>query len=1016
MSTEVKHNHGSERRILWRSLEHKAAQSDRARDSLAVESAGSDIVNQTIDAGDLLKLNRRKFMTLTGAMGALAGVEGCIRRPAEKILPYVSQPEYASPGAPLHYATVTSRRGESMGLLVTANDGRPTKVEGNPEHPANGGGTDMAAQASVLDLYDADRLRGPKRTGADEGWEAVDSLLAGLAGQGGAGLAVLSAPTNSPTTLRLRAEAMALLPQAKFYSYESLARDEERAGAAMAFGRPVEVIRDFAKAKRVIALDSDFMLTEAGAVGAAAGFAQARDMESAEDDMNRLYSVEPCFSLTGSNADHRLRLAAQEVATFASALGAQLNKRGLACPGSAKKAPQGVDPATWKEWTEEVAADLIAHKGECLVVVGERQPAAVHALGHAMNQALGNVGSTIRYFPLMDAASLGQVESLGQLTVSLNAGAVDKLLILGGNPVFDSPADLGFKEAVGKASTAIHVTSSMNETSTACTWQIPAAHELEAWGDQLSLVGHYSVQQPLIEPLWYGRSDLEIFASLAGRAGTKALDLVRETVEARGFVGEHAWRKLVHSGVSVAEGGSLEVTVRAGAVASGLKSLPKPTILGTGSLEVVFTPDNKILDGRYANNSWLLELPDPMTRITWDNAALIAPATADALDLQSGDMIRISVAGRSLDIAAWRQPGQAPNSLGLPLGWGRSVVGSGGYGYGSEAQDLPRRGFDVQQLRTSGNFGFSTGATVEKLGTTYQLSQTQDHDMMRDPDVEDTDRPLAVDATLAEYREQPNFGQFASPDPSVPPLWETVDYSKGVQWGMVIDLNLCNGCGTCAIACQAENNVPVVGKDQVARGREMHWFRIDRYFVGDDRDDPQVAFQAIGCQHCEEAPCENVCPVAATAHSDEGLNDIAYNRCIGTRYCMNNCPYKVRRFNFLNFNNDIPDTVAMQRNPQVTNRFRGVIEKCTYCVQRIQNGKISARREERELRDGDVKSACQQACPTGGIAFGNINDPDSEVAKKRAVDREYGILVELGVRPRTRFLGKIRNPNMEMKA
>ena len=589
------------------------------------------------------------------------------------------------------------------------------------------------------------------------------------------------------------------------------------------------------------------------------------------------------------------------------------------------------------------------------------------------------------------------------------------LLILGGNPMYDAPADVGFARALAKAEVSIHVSSAINETSAATTWHIPRAHELEAWGDQVSLDGHYSIQQPLIAPLWYGRSDIEVLAALAGDIRAEGYDLVRATVEARGHKGELAWRKLLHRGLEESAPSPVSLPVNAAAVATLVQTIESPT-LGPKNLELVFQVDTKMLEGRFANNSWMLELPDPTTRVCWDNVALIAPSTAKAMGIENGDLIRITSGDASIEIAAWKQPGQAPYSVGLPLGWGRRVVGRGGYGYASDARDLERRGFDVYPVRTTQAFSYAAGATIERTQRTYPLSQTQEHDLMRDPEKEDSDRPLAVEATLAEYKDTPNFGQYASPDPSVGPLWETVDYSNGSQWGMVVDLNVCNGCNACVIACQAENNVPTVGKDQVARGREMHWFRIDRYYVGDDTDEPEVAYQPVGCQQCEQAPCENVCPVAATAHSDEGLNDIAYNRCIGTRYCMNNCPYKVRRFNYLNFNNDMPDTVAMQRNPQVTNRFRGVVEKCTYCVQRIQNSKIAARREERELKDGDVISACQQACPTGAITFGNINDPESKVSKKRAIDRAYGLLAEIGTHPRTRFLGKVRNPNPEMKA
>jgi molybdopterin-containing oxidoreductase family iron-sulfur binding subunit len=487
---------------------------------------------------------------------------------------------------------------------------------------------------------------------------------------------------------------------------------------------------------------------------------------------------------------------------------------------------------------------------------------------------------------------------------------------------------------------------------------------------------------------------------LAGESDPSGHAIVRATATAHGFGDVHAWQDLVQRGVARASQSQVlgGVPVQEEAIANVVARIEPGAALGAGNLEAVFLADNKLMDGRYANNPWLLELPDPITRITWDNVAMFAPSTAKSLGIENGDMIRVSTGGASIEIAAWLQPGQAPGSIGLSLGWGRKLPGHNGSG----------AGFDVYPLRTTAAPHFVSGVKVQKLGRRYPLSQTQEHDAMEN-------RPLAIDATVSDYRRQPEFGQYASPDPSAKPLWKRIDYSDGHQWGMVIDLNTCVGCSACVIACQAENNISTVGKDQVARGREMHWLRIDRYYVGEDADQPEVAFQPLGCQHCEEAPCENVCPVNATAHSPEGLNDMAYNRCIGTRYCMNNCPYKVRRFNFLDFNLDIPDTQKMQYNPNVTLRFRGVVEKCTYCVQRIQGAKIAGKREGRPVKDGDVVSACQQACPTQAISFGDINDPKSAVSQKRKIDRNYGLLSDVGTHPRTRFLGKIRNPNPEMK-
>ncbi|HMI93207.1 MAG TPA: 4Fe-4S dicluster domain-containing protein, partial [Polyangiales bacterium] len=736
------------------------------------------------------------------------------------------------------------------------------------------------------------------------------------------------------------------------------------------------------------------------------GFSVGRHMASAADkEPNRLYVVEPSMSVTGSNADHRLSLSAQSIGAYAKALAAALGRNGVSLGGLSAGLGGGELPGVPKQWLDAVAKDLAANKGASLVLVGSRQPAAVHALAHAINAALGNAGKTVTYVAPLDADEPDHFADIAGLAREMAAGQVETLIVLGGNPAHDAPADTQFKKALAKVPTSVCLSSYRHETGAASTWHVPRAHELESWGDHVSRNGAYAVQQPLIAPLFGGRTDSELLAVLAGAvAGSPERDahlLVKATAAERGAADQPSWQQLLHRGVSARNDAQVigALPVQDAAVSAALATLPGARTPSNDALEVVFLADNKLLDGRYANNVWMLELPDPITRITWDNAALLAPSTAKALGIEKGEMIRLSGAGgAAIDIVAWIQPGQAPGTVGLPLGWGRAAAGSHATG----------AGFDVYPLRSSAAPHFASGVQLKKLGTKYPISQTQEHDLMEG-------RPLSIDANLDEYKSTPDFGQWATPDPSAPPLWERQDYSQGHQWGMVIDLNRCTGCSACVIACQAENNIPVVGKDQVARGREMHWLRIDRYYIGEDADQPEVAFQPVGCQHCEEAPCENVCPVNATSHSPEGLNDIAYNRCIGTRYCMNNCPYKVRRFNFLNFNLDIPESQKMMFNPNVTVRFRGVIEKCTYCVQRIQGAKIASKREGRQMKDGDVVSACQQACPSQAITFGDINDPASAVSKAREVDRNYALLSDVGTRPRTRFLGKIRNPNPEMK-
>ena len=989
----------SGRRVFWRSLEEK---DDPTR--ILEEARGSDVVKQTIPVSDLARLNRRNFLTLGGAVSTLAGIEGCIRRPVEKIMPYGDAPADVNIGVASHYATATAQRGEAVGLLVQSHEGRPTKIEGNPEHPASLGSSDLYAQAALFDLYDTDRARTPTEGGRGRTYADVQALFKGLTDKqlasGGAGLRVLAEPSISPTFLRLRDRIKQRLPRARFHTYTPLSDGNARAGGRLAFGQPMLALPQLERAKVVVALDCDFMLTEAGSVAATRGYSAGRHMASGADaEPIRLYVVESAMSLTGANADHRLALPSGSIGAYLKALASTLSKQGVAFD-ALQNAVQGSELAgVPARWLDAVAKDLAAHKGASLVVVGSRQPAAVHALAHAVNAALGNAGRTVTYVAPADGDEADNLEDIAALARDAAAGQVEALIILGGNPVHDAPADVKLAAALAKVPLSVCMSSHLHETAARCTWHVPRAHELETWGDLVSRAGFYSIQQPLIAPMFGGKSDVEILALLAGEPTSAGHDLVRTTATARGVRGELEWQALVQKGVATGNEVELagDVAIQLPAVAAAVSQIAAPAQAAQGSFELVFLADNKLLDGRYANNIWLLELPDPMTRITWDNAALIAPSTAKALHIANGDMLKISAGGASIDIVAWVQPGQAAGSIGLPLGWGRKAAGRHALG----------TGFDVYPLRTTAGAGFVSGATIAKAGGTYSLSQTQEHDAMEG-------RPLAIDATVAEYKERPDFGQWDSPDPSSAPLWKTQDYSEGHQWGMVIDLNRCTGCNACAVACQAENNIPVVGKDQVARGREMAWLRIDRYFVGDDPDQPEVAFQPVGCQHCEQAPCENVCPVNATSHSPEGLNDIAYNRCIGTRYCMNNCPYKVRRFNFHNFNLEIPESQKLMFNPGVTVRFRGVVEKCSYCVQRVQNGKIAAKREGRGLRDGDVKSACQQACPAEAITFGDINDPASAVSKARATDRNYALLAEVGTRPRTRFLGKIRNPNPEM--
>ncbi len=1011
---------------MWRSLEDKA---DPERPSRRAQAEAHD-PDGFISADAIV--SRRGFLTLSGATAAAVGLSGCIRRPVENILPYSRAPEYVIPGVPMHFATVTERRGDALGLLVESHEGRPTKIEGNPDHPATEGATDVWAQASLMDLYDPDRSqRAARRDGAgnlaDAGdttaaahqafEEALGARLEEHDADGGAGLRLLVQPASSPSFLRLRRAVRERFPSARFHTWSPLSSSNLRQGAWLAFGLPVHVHQDFARARVILALDSDFTMTEPGAVRNQRRFANGRRLESPSDDMSRLYVVEPSPTVTGASADHRLRLPARDVGRYLKALCRELASNhgvdfGAVTGALGSPSTEGIP----EKWLGAVARDLAESRGQNVVVAGSRQPPAVHALVHALNRALGNIGRTVGFTPAVDPEERDQVTDLRELAEAMGAGDVRTLIILGGNPVYDAPADLGFAESLGDIEFSVHLSMHRDETSRRCLWHVPRAHELEAWGDMRAIDGALSVQQPLIAPLWGGRSEIELLAQVAGERNWRGHSIVRRTMresmgQGTGF--ERFWRRVLHAGVvpgtAVAPGGDLPI--REPEIASAVRDLRDPEgALGADDLEVTFAPCPKLFDGRHANNTWLLELPDPISKICWDNAAYLSPSTAAALGVENGQMLRLSREGaEDIEVAAWVQPGQADFSIGLLLGWGRAHAGR--YGDG--------RGFDVYPFRTSTALGFASGVSVRPGATGYLLAQTQEHGSLEG-------RAIAIEGTLEEYRDEPRFPKFQTVEMNIPPLWDTVDY-QGHKWGMSIDLTTCTGCNACTIACQAENNIPVVGKRQVARGREMSWLRLDRYFVGEDENDPRFIMQPIGCVHCEEAPCENVCPVNATAHSPEGLNDMAYNRCIGTRYCANNCPYKVRRFNYFTFHGylegdgvlggdyyGVPEVKQMQFNPNVTVRMRGVMEKCSYCVQRIQEAKIRSRRTGEPIQDDWFTSACAQACPSHAIVFGDLNDPNSEVARLRQRDRAYLLLAEVGTRPRTTHMAAVRNPNPEM--
>ena len=974
-------------------------------------------------AADSGGLSRRRWLQLMGASLALAGAGGCRWEKAE-IVPFVSQPANRVPGQTLHFATAMDLGGSALGLLVTSVDGRPIKIEGNPKHPVSRGATDLAAQAAILELYDPDRSQMIYEEIA-RSWEEFASFarphFAGLKKAGGAGLRVLAEASSSPTLAGLRAQLLEGFPQAKWCEYEPLSRDSEREGTRLAFGRPHRVHLDLEKARVILCLDADPLGDHPDAVWHARQFARGREV--VEGQMSRLYAVESCFSITGGAADHRLALRSSLVGWFVEALGRAVRER----PGTLAATPGEKTPGVMR-FLRAVAKDLLEHRGEGVVVAGPRQPPEVHAQVQEINALLGSVGKTLSYTEDPEPDRSPHVEALESLAEEIGRGQVDTLVLLGGNPVYDAPADLDFAKLLPSARTRIHLGLYRNETARLATWHLPQAHFLESWGDARAYDGTYSIVQPLIDPLYGGKSPIELVAFLLGRKAASGDDLVRETF--RGMVEtdwEANWKVALHDGLLAdsARKAVAPALVRSflGEVTPGKGTVPfslrENRDSPRGELEIVFCRSAALYDGRFANNGWLQELPDPMTRLTWDNAALMSPATARRLGVETGAVVRLRCAGREpVEMPAYVMPGQARGSIAVALGYGRTAAGKVG---GSVADGVAPVGANVYALRTSRAMHFDTGLAIEPAGRSCPLATTQEHHAIDSVGLEaraERIGPLVREATLDQYRADPEFARHAVHHPPLESLWQEPAY-QGHRWGMTVDLSKCIGCGACVVACQAENNVPVVGKERVIRGRQMHWIRVDRYLRGDP-EDPRAAFQVVTCHHCENAPCEQVCPVAATVHSHEGLNEMVYNRCVGTRYCANNCPYKVRRFNFFNYHKDLEDPASEVRkmvyNPEVTVRSRGVMEKCTYCVQRIQAAKIDAKNHRRPIRDGEIRTACQQVCPAGAIAFGDLADPQSAVARQLTTDpqtagRAYQMLAELNVKPRTSYLARVRNPN-----
>jgi len=973
----------------WRSLEELAEQPDFQ------ELLHREFPRQASEWTD--EVSRRNFLKLMSASLAFAGLTACTRQPTEHIVPYVRQPEETIPGKPLLFASAMPFGGHAFPVLVKSDMGRPIKVEGNPDHPAGNLGTDLFAQASLLDMYDPDRSQAVTVLGDVSTWgKFLESLQGPLVSQKplkGAGIRFLTERSTSPTLASQMRAVLLAFPEAKWHQYEPVNRDNSRGGAQMAFGEDVAAQHRLENADIIVSLDANFLSSTENPqfLRNAAEFGRRRKADLKEK-INRLYVVESTPTITGAKADHRLPLRAFEIEQFARALMAQISGGG--------------GDTRFGNFLSALAKDLTAHRGSSVVIAGETQPPVVHALAHAMNDALGNAGRTVVYTDSVEVSPegfRGCVDSLQDLNNDIQAGKVDLLMILGGNPVFDAPADLNFNEnnqQLMKVPLRVHVGLYQNETSNICQWHVNQAHYLESWSDARTFDGTPTIIQPLIDPLYSGRTMHEVLTAFSNQPGLTSYDLLRAY-----WQGQHPgdfenfWRKSLHDGFVPGMGlQPRQVTLRS-------RDFPATSARSAGSgIEIVFRPDENIYDGRFANNGWLQELPKPLTKLTWDNAAVMGLNLAQKLDVVSEDLVEIELRGRKLKLPVWIEAGVPDQSVTVQLGYGRTHAGRVAQG----------AGVNTYRLRLSDAMQFASGAKLGKVDGHYQLAATHHHHNMEG-------RALVRAATVKEFEENPRFAHQELEEPSPgETLYFNYDYSKGYQWGMAIDTGSCIGCNTCVVACQAENNIPVVGKFEVTRGREMHWLRVDRYYTG-TYENPKTHFQPVPCMQCEQAPCEVVCPVAATVHSTEGLNDMVYNRCVGTRYCSNNCPYKVRRFNFFLYSDYDTPVKKLMNNPDVTVRSRGVMEKCTYCIQRITRARITAEKEfvgaqhaYREIEDGEVKTACQQSCPADAIVFGNINDRNSRVSKLKAQPYNYSLLADLNTRPRTTYLAEVMNTNDEL--
>ena len=1053
------HSISGEKITYWRSIENRR----RTKDYLA------SIENEFVDdLTEISSMDRRSMLKVMGASIALSGLGVACRRPEEKILPYVKQPDNITPGIANFYATARPSPFGAMGILVESHEGRPTKIEGNPSHAESLGKASIIDQAAVLELYDPDRSRfvikdqAGVKTPVD--WHDFDAFLAEasfeLKKSSGQGLAFVANTDLSPTFLRLKDELKKAYPQVKFYTHEPLRQKNTEKACAQVFGPHTRVVNHLENAKVIASIFADPFSYGPDSIRHMYGYGKNRSVHNPDDAkrMNRLYAVEADYSLAGTNADHRLRMPYGQAPNFVKALAYELHAtHGLdiaKLPGAVSLSTLVSRPPSYKGLDKKfiiaLAKDLARNKGQAIIMGGDMLPWPTLSLIHLLNVALEGEKKTFSLLSVDDAHAQAHLDepSAESLAQDLANKKINTLILLGVNPVHSAPRHLDLKDLVAQVKTTIHVGQSADETAAVCGWHVPETHFLEHFSDTRSYEGVVSLIQPLIKPLHHARSALQVMAQMLGLEWKNTLALVKETHKAKfGVTGfDAAFNKALHDGV-IADSGFKKTSItsiHAGVVYQEFEKLKnyEPT---KDSLELVIDFDRKVLDGRLANHGWLQELADPVTKINWGNTLLMSPTAAKEYGIKSGvkknayvaDMVKVSANNKTIELPVFVVPGLSDYSVVTTLGYGRTHAGVVGNGVG----------FDVLDVLTSYDQRVLANVKIERTHNTFKVSSTQEQFAMNGDVVQEATtltletRDPARFTTVAEYIKDPTKAKKAgmpenllveepgSSEKRPLQITDPWDYSKGNQWGMVIDLAKCTGCNACVVACQSENNIPVVGKEQVIRGRMMHWIRVDRYFVGDVKS-PQAITQPVPCQHCENAPCEPVCPVAATSHDKEGLNVMTYNRCVGTRYCANNCPYKVRRFNYFDYTDSgnlyvEPEKVArqktlkLQRNPDVTVRYRGVMEKCTFCTQRIQEAKMAARRsgqDQNNLPDGAVTPACAQTCPAEAITFGNINDENSKVHKLKKESRNYTMLNVLNARPRTSYLSMLRNPNPDLGA